>query len=174
MTSADAADEEARDRRLQPARDPPGREAVHESVEVVDVEQADRAAGQTDQRVPAELGRVVEAEAGLDAEDRAEAFDRAEDGVGDDRRDERRDEHLRLDVVAVEELRTEDGSAERRPEDRPDTGRHPDRDRDPRIARVEVEQAPEEGPEPGADLGGRALAPAGPARSDRDRRMRPA
>ena len=94
----------------------------------------------------------------------------AEDRVGDDRGDERRDERLRLDVVAIQELGAEDGAAERRPEDRPDAGRHPDRDRDPRIARVEVEQAPEVGPEPGADLGGRTLAPAGPARSDRDGR----
>ena len=81
-----------------------------------------------------------EPEPGLGAEDRGEALDRAEDRVGDDRRDERGDQRVRLDVVAVEELGPEDGAAERRPEDRADAGGHADRDRDPRITRVEVQQ----------------------------------
>ena len=112
----------------------------------------------------------AEAEPRLRSEDRAEALDRAEDRVGDDRRDERRDERLGLDVVAVEELGPEDRAAERRAEDRPDARGHPDGDRDPRVARVEVEDASEEGPEAGADLRCRALAAARPARADRDRR----
>ncbi len=141
-----------------------------EAVEVADVEEADEAAGEPDQRVPGELCGVAEGERGLGPEDGGEPLDGTEDRVGDDRGDERRDERVRLDIVAVEELGPEDGAAERRAEDRPDTGGHAHRDRDPRIACVEVERPAEEGPEPRADLGGRPLAAARSARSDRDRR----
>ncbi len=165
----DTADDEAGDRRFRPAWWRPGAEPVSEAIEVADVEQPDEPAGDADQGVPGKLCRVAEGERGLDPEDRGEAFHGAEDRIGDDRGDERRDERVRLDVVAVQELGTEHGATERCPEDRPDAGRHAHGDRDPRVAGVEVEDPPEEGPEPGADLGGRSLATAGAARSDRDR-----
>ena len=145
-------------------------EAIHEPVEVVDVQQPDGAARQADQRVPRELSRVVEAELCLCPKDGAEALDRPEDRVGDDRCDERWDQDLRLDVVAVEQLRAEDGPAQWRPEDRTDPCRHPDCDGDTGIAGVKVQQPTEVGPESCADLGRRPLAPARSPRADRDGR----
>ena len=63
----------------------------------------------------------------------------------------------------------EDRAAERRPEDRADPGRHADRDGDPGVPRLEIEETAEERPEARADLGGGPLTPAGTTRADRDR-----
>ena len=47
------------------------------------------------------------------AEERTETFERAPDGVADDGGDERGEKRFDLEVVAVQNLRGEDGAAER-------------------------------------------------------------
>ena len=121
-------------------------------------------------RVPRQLHGIREPEPGLHAEDRGKPLDRPEDRVGDDGRGEGGHEGLRLDVVAVHQLGAEQGAAERRPEDGPDARGHAHGNRDPGIPGIEVEDAPEEGPEPGADLRRGSLAATGSTRSDGDRR----
>ena len=141
-----------------------------QAVEAADVQAADDARREPDQRVVGELPGIREPGPGDPAEDRREADDGAEDRERDDRGDEGRHERVRLDVLAVRDLDRQHGTAERGPEDRADPGAHARADGDPRIAGVEVQDAGEERAEPGADLGGRAFPTAGAARADRDRR----
>ena len=67
------------------------------------------------------------------AEDRLEPLDGSEDREPDDRRHQRREQRLGLEVVAVEDLGAEHGAAERSPEDRPDAGPDADRHGDPGV-----------------------------------------
>ena len=85
---SDAADDEASDSRPQLARQADRSEPLGEPVEGRDVEAADDARGDADQRVVEQLAGILEPRTGDATEDRREADERAEDGEGDDRGDE--------------------------------------------------------------------------------------
>lgn len=111
------------------------REEVVDAVEALGVEEADDARGDTEHREPDELARVGQVVPVHVAKERSEPLDAAPQGVADDRGDERGQQGLDLEVVAVENLGGEDGPGEGRAEDRPDARADAARDREARVAR---------------------------------------
>ena len=111
-----------------------------------------------------------EREAARVREERRLAEDRDDDGVGDDAGEDRGDERVRLEVVAVEHLDGEERGAERRAEDGGDAGRDARDHEDAPLRRRHVEDAADPGAERAADLHRRPLAPARAARAEREHR----
>jgi hypothetical protein len=108
-----------------------------------------------------------EGEAPRDREERGLAERGDHDRVGDDAREDRRDEGVRLEVVAVEHLRREEGRPERRAEHRRDAGRDPGDEQHAALGAARGQEAAGEGAEGGADLHGGPLAAAGAAGGER-------
>ena len=135
---------DARDGRPQLAGQGPGLEPARHAVETGDVEPADDAAGESDQRVVDELARIGEAGAAGTTEDRAEADDRAEDRERHDRADEGRHQGVRFHVVAIRDLDRKNRATQRRSKDRPDPGAHARTHRDSGVPGVEVEDSGQE------------------------------
>ena len=114
--------------------------------------------------------RRVERVAWRAREQRRLAVDRDDDRVGDDAGEDRRDERVRLEVVAIEHLDGEERRAERRAEHgghaRGDAGDHEDAP----LARRHAQVAADRRAERGADLHRRSFAPAGAAAAEREDR----
>ena len=135
-------------------------EDLGDAVEALGVEEPDQATEDADEREPPELGGVVEVVGPDVAEEGSEALDRSEDGVADRRGDEARQQRGGVEVVAVEDLRGQDGAAERRAEDGSDARSDSRRHGDTPVGGLQLEHPREERPEAGTDLAGRALPPA--------------
>ena len=106
-------------------------------------------------------------------EERRLAEDRDDDGVGDDAREDRRDEGVRFEAVAVEDLDGQERCAERSPEDRGDARRDAGDEQDPPLAGAHAERASHERAERAADLHRRSFASSGAPGSERaERRQR--
>jgi hypothetical protein len=109
-------------------------------------------------------------------EQRALAEDRRHDRVGHHAGQDRRDEPVRLEAVAVEDLDGQERGAQRRAEHRRDAGRHAGDQEDALLARADPEQPADRRAERAADLHGGPLAPAhaaGAERGDRGQRLDP-
>ena len=162
----DGTHHEASDRRSGPSGQWRSLEQVGQAVEALGVEETDQPGKKADEGEPEQLDRVGEAVARHVPEERCEPLDRAEHHEADHRRDEAGQQRGRVEVVAVEDLRGQDGptqgGAEDGPDARPDSRRHGD----PAVSGFEIEDAGQERSEPGADLARRALSTAGATRSD--------
>ena len=121
---AEQSDAQATHGRLEPARQSQLGEQVGAFVEHHRVEPTHEAGSQPQEDEPDELHWFGELHARQGAEDRAEPVDGSEGHVGDDRADERGHHRVGLHVVAVEQLRAEQGAAQRGTEDRPDARGH--------------------------------------------------
>ena len=114
-----SAEQETADRRLGPVRTGEARRRALHSAKKREKHGRDERDDHGQQRVEREVYRKERILRRV-GEERRFAEDRDEYRVGDDAREDRWDERLGLEVVAMENLDGEKGGAERRPED----GRH--------------------------------------------------
>src|ERR1043165_61555 len=118
-----------------------------------DVRDATERDDEAERRVTQQRSRVGEREPLRAGEQMAKAVDRAVDGVADDRRQQCRDEHFRLEVwLSVENFGGEDGSREWRTKDRADAGGDARHHEYALLLLGEMKRTCEEAPESRTDL----------------------
>ena len=164
----DATDEHAADGRLHPARAGKSREEHLRALQPARVEDAEQPAGHAQGEVVRQLLRVGEGESRRTAEDRRVVVPGAVDGEGYDRGDEREQDRVRLEVVAVEGLGGHHRAAQGSAEDGAHTRPHAGHQRPPALDRVQPQKVGYHRADASRDLRRRPLPPGSATAADRD------
>ena len=117
----DAPDDQATDRRTNPARNGESTEERGHAVEALGVKQSDQSAEDADDPEPPQLHGARELVVPNVTKERTEPFEGPPYRIAHDGRDERGQEGFDLEVVAVQDLGGQYGASERSAEDRTDT-----------------------------------------------------
>ena len=165
----DAAHEDAANSRLHPARGGEAPEELLRSLEAARVEDAEQPAGHPQREVVRQLLGILEGEARRPAENRRVVVPGPVDGEGDDRGDEREQDRVRLEVVAVEGLGGHHRAAEGGAEDGAHARAHARHQRAPPLDRVEAEPVGDDRADAAGDLRRRTLPSGRATAPDRDR-----